>query len=111
MHECLAEQMLGSGDIDMGDYANIVTPLFRIMNCLHNFEPMAVEFMMSIPDKISWWSTWFTWLRYRSTNQIRLIDLKTKGNTTSGFYKRERPNGLRYIDCLEKYWKEPYCNW
>jgi len=106
VHECLAEQMLGSGNIDMGDYANIVTPLLN-HELFANFEPMAVEFMMSIPDKSV--GGQLDLLGYdRSTNQIRLIDLKTKGNTTSGFYKRERPN-TRYIDCLEKYWIEPYC--
>ena len=84
VHECLAEQMLGSGNIDMGDYANIVTPLLN-HELFANFEPMAVEFMMSIPDKSV--GGQLDLLGYdKSTNQIRLIDLKTKGNTTSGFY-------------------------
>ena len=34
-----------------GDYEAWVTPLVRTMNCCTHFEPMAVELMMSIPDK------------------------------------------------------------
>ena len=50
VHECLQEKMLGSNNIDMGDYEEIVTPLLNHYLFKH-FEPMAVELMMSIPDK------------------------------------------------------------
>ena len=30
VHECLQEKMLGSGEIDMGDYAEIVCPLLDL---------------------------------------------------------------------------------
>ena len=42
------EKML-SNDIDVGDYEAWLNH-YLIMNCSH-FEPMAVELMMSIPDK------------------------------------------------------------
>jgi len=105
VHECLAEKMLGSDEIDMKDYENIVCPLLD-HDLFTHFEPMAVEFMMSIPDKKV--GGQLDLLGYDTkTNQIRLIDLKTKGNTKSGFYKRDRENA-KYIDQLEKYWVEPY---
>ena len=105
VHECLQEKMLGSGEIDMGDYAEIVCPLLDHELFTH-FEPMAVEYMMSIPEKSV--GGQLDLLGYDTkTKQIRLVDLKTKGNTRSGFYKRER-DGMRYINLLEKYWKEPY---
>ena len=50
VHECLQEKMLGSGEIDAGDYEHIVGPLLDHYLFKH-FEPMAVELMMSIPDK------------------------------------------------------------
>ena len=50
VHECLQEKMLGSGDIDAGDYEDIVNPLLDHW-LFANFEPLAVELMMSIPDK------------------------------------------------------------
>ena len=50
VHECLQEKMLGSGEIDPRDYEAWVTPLLDHELFTH-FEPMAVELMMSIPDK------------------------------------------------------------
>ena len=50
VHECLAEKMLGSGEIEPGDYEAWVGPLLEHELFTH-FEPMAVELMMSIPDK------------------------------------------------------------
>ena len=105
VHECLQEKMLGSNDIDMGDYEEIVTPLLDHYLFKH-FEPMAVELMMSIPDKSV--GGQLDLLGYDTeTKQIRLLDLKTKGNTKSGFYKREREGTIK-IPEIDKYWKEPY---
>ena len=105
VHECLQEKMLGSGEIDAGDYEHIVGPLLDHKLFKH-FEPMAVELMMSIPDKSV--GGQLDLLGYdKETKQIRLIDLKTKGNTNSGFYKREK-EGRIWVDQLDKYWQEPY---
>ena len=105
VHECLQEKMLGSGEIDAGDYEHIVGPLLD-HELFKHFEPMAVELMMSIPDKSV--GGQLDLLGYdKETKQIRLIDLKTKGNTNSGFYKREK-EGRIWIDQLDKYWQEPY---
>ena len=105
VHECLQEKMLGSGDIDMGDYEEIVAPLLDHYLFKH-FEPMAVELMMSISDKSV--GGQLDLLGYDTeTKQIRLLDLKTKGNTKSGFYKREREGTIK-IPEIDKYWKEPY---
>ena len=105
VHECLQEKMLGSGEIDAGDYEHIVGPLLD-HELFKHFEPMAVELMMSIPDKSV--GGQLDLLGYdKKTKQIRLIDLKTKGNTNSGFYKREK-EGRIWIDQLDKYWQEPY---
>ena len=109
VHECLQEKMLGSNDIDMGDYEEIVAPLLDHYLFKH-FEPMAVELMMSIPDKSV--GGQLDLLGYEinpktSEKTLRLIDLKTKGNTNSGFYKREK-EGRIWIDQLDKYWQEPY---
>ena len=105
IHECLQEFMLGSDDIDMGDYSDWVIPLLD-HELFKNFEPMAVEYMMTLPDKKV--GGQLDLLGYDTkTRQIRLIDLKSKKNTNHGFYKRER-DGLKYIDQLERYWKEPY---
>ena len=49
-HECLAEHMLGNGKIDPDEYGAWVEPLLQHELFTH-FEPMAVEHMMSIPDK------------------------------------------------------------
>ena len=105
VHECLAEKMLGNGEIDMGEYEDIILPLLDHV-LFQNFEPMAVEYMMSIPEKSV--GGQLDLLGYdKATKQIRLIDLKTKGNTKSGFYKRERTD-TKYIYQLDKYWSEPY---
>ena len=105
VHECLQEKMLGSGEIDAGDYEHIVGPLLDHYLFKH-FEPMAVELMMSIPDKSV--GGQLDLLGYDTeTKQIRLLDLKTKGNTSSGFYKREREGTIK-IPEIDKYWKEPY---
>ena len=105
VHECLQEKMLGSGDIDVGDYEAWVEPLLNHELFTH-FEPMAVELMMSIPDKSV--GGQLDLLGYDTeTKQIRLLDLKTKGNTKSGFYKREREGTIK-IPEIDKYWKEPY---
>ena len=109
VHECLAESMLGSTNIDMGDYEHIIAPLLDHW-LFKSFEPIAIEFMMSIPDKSV--GGQLDLLGYEinpktSEKTLRLIDLKTKGNTSSGFYKREK-EGRIWVDQLDKYWQEPY---
>ena len=109
VHECLAESMLGNTNIDMGDYEEIVGPLLDHW-LFANFEPLAIEFMMSIPDKSV--GGQLDLLGYEinpktSEKTLRLIDLKTKGNTSNGFYKREK-EGRIWVDQLDKYWQEPY---
>ena len=106
VHECLQERMLGNTvDIDAGDYWEWVQPMLTHYLFKH-FEPMAVELMMSIPDKSV--GGQLDLLGYdKETKQIRLLDLKTKGNTKSGFYKREREGTIK-IPEIDKYWKEPY---
>ena len=105
VHECLAEQMLGSGNIDMGDYAEIVCPLLDHELFTH-FEPMAVEYMMSIPEKSV--GGQLDLLGYDTkTKQIRLIDLKTK-SSCNYFMRKRKKEGLLYIEDLDMYWKEPY---
>ena len=106
VHECLQERMLGNTvDIDAGDYWEWVQPMLTHYLFKH-FEPMAVELMMSIPDKSV--GGQLDLLGYdKETKQIRLLDLKTKGNTKSGFYKREREGTIK-IPKIDKYWKEPY---
>ena len=106
VHECLQERMLGNTvDIDAGDYWEWVQPMLTHYLFKH-FEPMAVELMMSIPDKSV--GGQLDLLGYDTeTKQIRLLDLKTKGNTKSGFYKREREGTIK-IPEIDKYWKEPY---
>ena len=62
----------------MGNYAEIVCPLLDHELFTH-FEPMAVEYMMSIPEKNV--GGQLDLLGYDTkTKQIRLVDLKTKGN-------------------------------
>ena len=109
VHECLAESMLGNTDIDMGAYENIIVPLLDHW-LFKNFEPLAIEHMMSIPDKSV--GGQLDLLGYEidpitSQKTLRLIDLKTKGNTKSGFYKREK-EGMLWVKEIDKYWKEPY---
>ena len=105
VHYCLEQKMLGSLDIDMGEYENIVKPLFNHYLFKH-FIPMGVEYMMSNPDKDIGGQLDLIGYDYE-TEQIRLLDLKTKGSTKSGFYKRERV-GTHYIAEIDKYWQEPY---
>ena len=105
VHYCLEQKMLGSLEIDMGEYENIVKPLFNHYLFKH-FIPMGVEYMMSNPDKDIGGQLDLIGYDYE-TEQIRLLDLKTKGSTKSGFYKRERV-GTHYIQEIDKYWQEPY---
>ena len=105
VHECLQEKMLGSTEIDMGDYENIVTPMLNHYLFKH-FEPMAVELMMSIPDKLV--GGQLDLLGYDTkTKQIRLIDLKTKGKYSYDIKKRFK-DGMIHLEDLDMYWKEPY---
>ena len=111
VHECLAEKMLGSGEIEPGDYEAWVGPLLEHELFTH-FEPMAVELMMSIPDKSV--GGQLDLLGYdicpiTQKKTLRLIDLKTKGNTRSGFYKRENDKkGRLWVKEIDRYWQEPY---
>ena len=105
VHECLQEKMLGSGDIDMGEYQAWVEPLLSHELFTH-FEPMAVELMMSIPDKSV--GGQLDLLGYDTkSKQIRLIDLKTKGKYSYDIKKRKK-DGLLYLEDMDMYWKEPY---
>ena len=105
VHECLQEKMLGSTEIDPKDYGEWVEPLLSHELFTH-FEPMAVELMMSIPDKSV--GGQLDLLGYDTkTKQVRLIDLKTKGNSKYDIKKRKK-DGLIYLEDIEMYWKEPY---
>jgi len=105
VHECLQESMLGSGEIKAGEYWDWVEPLLSHELFTH-FEPMAVELMMSIPDKSV--GGQLDLLGYDTkTKQIRLIDLKTKGKYSYDIKKRGK-DGMIYIKDLDMYWKEPY---
>ncbi len=105
VHECLQESMLGSGEIKAGDYWDWVEPLLSHELFTH-FEPMAVELMMSIPDKSV--GGQLDLLGYDTkTKQIRLIDLKTKGKYSYDIKKRKK-DGLIYLEDMDMYWKEPY---
>ena len=105
VHECLQEKMLGSGNIDSKDYEDWVEPLLS-HDLFTHFEPMAVELMMSIPDKSV--GGQLDLLGYDTkTNQVRLIDLKTKGNSKYDIKKRKK-DGLIYLEDIDMYWKEPY---
>ena len=111
VHECLAESMLGNTDIDMGDYEEIVAPLLNHW-LFANFKPIAIEHMMSNPSKDV--GGQLDLLGYdicpiTSKKTLRLIDLKTKGNIKSGFYKRENDKkGRLWVKEIDKYWQEPY---
>ncbi len=105
VHECLQESMLGSGEIKAGDYWDWVEPLLSHELFTH-FEPMAVELMMSIPDKSV--GGQLDLLGYDTkTKQIRLIDLKTKGKYSYDIKKRFKDD-LLYLKDMDMYWKEPY---
>ena len=108
VHYCLEQKMLGSDDIDMGEYEHIVKPLFDHYLFKH-FIPMGVEYMMSNPGKDV--GGQLDLIGYDTkTNQIRLVDLKTKGSITgkrNGFSKLEREGSVLISD-VNQYWKEPY---
>ena len=105
VHECLAEKMLGSGDIDFDEYGAWIEPLLQHELFTH-FQPMAVEHMMSIPDKSV--GGQLDLLGYDTkTKQIRLIDLKTKGKYSYDIKKRFK-DGMIHLEDLDMYWKEPY---
>ena len=105
VHECLQESMLGNGEIKAGEYWDWVEPLLSHELFTH-FEPMAVELMMSIPDKSV--GGQLDLLGYDTkTKQVRLIDLKTKGNSKYDIKKRKK-DGLIHLEDIDMYWKEPY---
>ena len=106
VHECLQERMLGNTvDIDAGEYWEWVQPLLTHELFTH-FQPMAVEHMMSIPDKSV--GGQLDLLGYDTkTKQIRLIDLKTKGKYSYDIKKRFK-DGMIHLEDLDMYWKEPY---
>jgi len=105
VHECLQEKMLGSTEIDPKDYGEWVGPLLSHELFTH-FEPMAVELMMSIPDKSV--GGQLDLLGYDTkTKQVRLIDLKTKGSSKYDIKKRKK-DGLIHLEDIDMYWKEPY---
>ena len=105
VHECLAEKMLGSGEIDVDEYGAWIEPLLQHELFTH-FQPMAVEHMMSIPDKSV--GGQLDLLGYDTkTKQIRLIDLKTKGKYSYDIKKRFK-DGMIHLEDLDMYWKEPY---
>ena len=105
VHECLQEKMLGSTEIDPKDYGEWVEPLLSHELFTH-FEPMAVELMMSIPDKSV--GGQLDLLGYDTkTILVRLIDLKTKGNSKYDIKKRKK-DGLIHLKDIDMYWKEPY---
>ena len=106
VHECLQERMLGNTvDIDAGEYWEWVQPLLTHELFTH-FQPMAVEHMMSIPDKSV--GGQLDLLGYDTkTKQIRLIDLKTKGKYSYDIKKRFK-DGMIHLEDLDMYRKEPY---
>ena len=105
VHECLAEKMLGNGEIDVDEYGEWIEPLLQHELFTH-FQPMAVEHMMSIPDKSV--GGQLDLLGYDTkTKQIRLIDLKTKGKYSYDIKKRFK-DGMIHLEDLDMYWKEPY---
>ena len=106
VHECLQERMLGNTvDIDAGDYWEWVQPMLTHYLFKH-FEPMAVELMMSIPDKSV--GGQLDLLGYDTkADKIRLIDLKTKGNSKYDIRKRGK-DGMIHLEDVDMYWKEPY---
>ena len=105
VHECLAEKMLGNGDIDFDEYGAWIEPLLQ-HDLFTHFEPLAVEHMMSIPDK-SVGGQLDLLGRDTKTNQIRLIDLKTK-KSHEHFLRKRKKDDLVYLEDIDMYWKEPY---
>ena len=105
IHECLAEKMLGNEDIDFDEYGAWIEPLLQHELFTH-FEPMAVEHMMSIPDKSV--GGQLDLLGYDTkTKQTRLIDLKTK-KSHEHFLRKRKKDDLVYLEDIDMYWKEPY---
>ena len=95
VHYCLEQKMLGADEtlVDMDIYEEWVIPLFELELFTH-FEPMGVEYMMSNPVKDV--GGQLDLIGYDTkAKKVRLIDLKTKGNTTYDFKKRTG-------------WREPY---
>ena len=95
VHYCLEQKMLGADEtlIDMDIYEEWVIPLFELELFTH-FEPMGVEYMMSNPVKDV--GGQLDLIGYDTkAKKVRLIDLKTKGDTKWDFKKRTG-------------WKEPY---
>ena len=86
VHKCLEQKMLGADDIDMGEYEEWAIPLFELELFTH-FIPMGVEYMMSNPSKDV--GGQLDLIGYDTkAKKIRLIDLKTKGDTKYDFKKR-----------------------
>ena len=88
VHYCLEQRMLGADEtlIDMDVYEEWVIPLFRLELFTH-FIPMGVEYMMSNPDKDL--GGQLDLIGYDTkAKKIRLIDLKTKGDTKYDFKKK-----------------------
>ena len=105
VHECLAEKMLGNGNIDFDEYGAWIEPLLQ-HDLFTHFEPLAVEHMMSIPDKSV--GGQLDLLGYDTkTKQIRLIDLKTK-KSHEHFLRKRKKDDLVYLEDIDMYWKEPY---
>ena len=105
VHYCLEQKMLGSLDIDMGEYEHIVKPLFNHYLFKH-FIPMGVEYMMSNPGKDV--GGQLDLIGYDTkAKKIRLIDLKTKGNSKYDIRKRGK-DGMIHLKDIDMYWKEPY---
>ena len=87
VHYCLEQRMLGADEtlIDMDVYEEWVIPLFRLELFTH-FKPMGVEYMMSNPIKDV--GGQLDLIGYDTkAKKIRLIDLKTKGDTKYDFKK------------------------
>ena len=105
VHYCLEQKMLGSDDIDMGEYEEWAIPLFELELFTH-FEPMGVEYMMSNPIKDV--GGQLDLIGYDTkAKKIRLIDLKTKGNSKYDIRKRGK-DGMIHLENIDMYWKEPY---
>ena len=95
VHYCLEQKMLGSDDIDMGDYEEWAIPLLELELFTH-FEPMGVEYMMSNPVKDV--GGQLDLIGYDTkAKKVRLIDLKTRSLS-----------GLKHDFDKKKDWKEPY---
>ena len=95
IHTCLEQKMLGSDDIDMGEYKEWVVSLFS-HELFEHFEPMGVEYMMSNPEKDL--GGQLDLIGYDTkAKKIRLIDLKTKCTSALKYDFKKRTG-----------WREPY---